>query len=293
MDSNSLNASFETQVLYKGTLFWAGTFRCRPWYPSFADTGPTQGHLLVFPRTSVRITHVGGEPIVADPNVVMFYNDQQRYRRGKLSDRGDLCEWFAFKPKLIIDMLRRYDPAVVDRPEKPFHLTHGPGDPQIYLRQRLVVKHLLEAKSPDALYIEENMLDILEMAIQNTYQARSIQPQPTRAATRQAHRELAQATQSILATRFQQTLVLTDLATELHCSPYHLCRVFRRQTGHTIHHYLDQLRLRTALEYIDQGYRNLTALALELGYAHHSHFTLAFRQAFGQPPSAWRSLKFS
>lgn len=282
---------FIGKVIYKGNLLWAGIFRCHPWYPFFEDTGPAQGHLLVFPRTSVCITHAGGDPIVADPNVVMFYNDQQLYRRSKLSERGDLCEWFAFRPHLIIDALKAYDPAVVERPDNPFHLSYGPGAPQTYLRQRLVVRHLLEATPPDPLYVEETMLQVLEMALQNTYQARSLRSQPVRQATRHAHRELTRSAQIILATRFQEPLALADLAAELHCSPYHLCRIFRRQTGQTLHQYLDQLRLRTALEHIDQGHNNLTALALELGYAHHSHFSQAFRQAFGRPPSAWRSLK--
>ncbi|WP_348652834.1 AraC family transcriptional regulator [Polyangium sp. y55x31] len=38
------------------------------------------------------------------------------------------------------------------------------------------------------------------------------------------------------------------------------------------------------------GARDLTALALDLGFADHSHFTNAFRREFGCSPSAVRRL---
>jgi AraC-like DNA-binding protein len=49
-------------------------------------------------------------------------------------------------------------------------------------------------------------------------------------------------------------------------------------------------RLRTALaaERLLAGAPDLTALALDLGYADHSHFTNAFRQEWGLPPSRFR-----
>jgi len=34
---------------------------------------------------------------------------------------------------------------------------------------------------------------------------------------------------------------------------------------------------------------DLTSLALDLGFSSHSHFTLAFRRAFGCTPSQFRS----
>ena len=36
------------------------------------------------------------------------------------------------------------------------------------------------------------------------------------------------------------------------------------------------------------GAPDLTSLALDLGYADHSHFTNAFRQEWGVPPSRFR-----
>jgi hypothetical protein len=125
-------------VLFENPLVTAGVFRCRPWHPRFENTGPITGHLIVFLRTSVCITHRGGQSIVTDSNLVMFYNDRQHYRRTKVSDRGDLCEWFAFDQQIVAEAIGRVDPHAPDRQQGPFTLTHGPSDAQTYLLQRLV-----------------------------------------------------------------------------------------------------------------------------------------------------------
>ena len=83
-------------VVFRSSVVSIGLFRVKPWQPNFTDSGLTKAYLLVFPRTSVTITHAGREPVVTSTNVVMFYNRGQEYRRGKVSEQGDVCEWFAF-----------------------------------------------------------------------------------------------------------------------------------------------------------------------------------------------------
>ncbi len=278
------STDFQT-IVFDSPLLRIGLFRCRPWYAQFEDTGPTDGYLIVFPRTSVSITHAGSRPIVADPNVVMFYNKRQIYTRRKLSDGGDLCEWFAFAPHTIVDAIRPYDPQVVERGERPFALTHGPSDPRSYLLQRIVVDHLLCAERPDQLYVEEIMLSVLAQVIENAYQVRGA-TSPRSASGSSV--ELAEAIKALLATCFREQLSLDRIARAAYTSPYHLCRIFRKQTGSTIHRYLNQIRLRTALEDVMQGNIDLTTLGLDLGYSSHSHFTQAFRQTFGTSPSGLR-----
>jgi AraC-like DNA-binding protein len=49
-----------------------------------------------------------------------------------------------------------------------------------------------------------------------------------------------------------------------------------------------KLRVRRSLELVDRADLTLTSLAMRLHFAHHSHFTSAFRREFGVPPSAVR-----
>ena len=159
---------FET-ILYDGQIGRIGRFFCPPWHPRFTDTGPIHGTVIVFPRTSVTITHVGQQPIVGDPNVIMFYNQGQRYTRGKLSEEGDICDWFGFAPQVVVDALRPVDPHVDERWDRPFAFSHGPSTGKLYLRQRLLVDALSQNNIPDMFYIEEKMLAILQEAIQIRY----------------------------------------------------------------------------------------------------------------------------
>jgi AraC-like DNA-binding protein len=278
--------TFDT-LLYDGRIGKIGHFYCPPWHPRFTDTGPIQGATIVFPRTSVTITHYGQQPIMADPNVVMFYNQGQRYTRGKLSEEGDICDWFGFAPQLVVEALRPVDPNVDDRWDEPFGYSHGPSTSQLYLQQRLLVEALSQDSKPDLFYIEEKMLAILQEAIGIRYRRKRPSPQKS-SATQKIHKELVAGAKAILATRFAESLSLEQMAQALYTSPYHLCRVFRRETGQTIHNYLNQMRLRASLEHVATGEASLTELSLTLGFASHSHFSAAFRRAFGISPSQLR-----
>jgi AraC-like DNA-binding protein len=82
---------------------------------------------------------------------------------------------------------------------------------------------------------------------------------------------------------------LSELAAALDCSPFHLSRIFRATTGLSLRQYLRRLRAQIAADRLRRGDRDLTSLALELGFYDHSHFTKAFRREWGLPPSQVRS----
>jgi AraC-like DNA-binding protein len=254
----------------------------------FEDTGPTEAWLLVFPRTPVIIQHAGREPVLTDATRVMFYNRGQEYRRRSVAGLGDECEWFAFDPSLIADAMRALDPAVDDRGDRPFTLTHGPSDAEVYLLQRRIVEHLVRDNLPDLLFVEEAMLRILARV---TATALGRERPPFRAhrlSTRREHEGLAQACRLLLAERLAEPLSLHDVARAVGASPFHVARVFQRETGTTLHAYRQELRLRGALERIAGASLDLARIAVDLGFATHSHFTSAFHRTFGMTPSAWR-----
>lgn len=264
-----------------------GTFYCPATDPIFSHAGEIDGYTIVFPRTSVTITQHGRRPVVADPNVVMFYNKGQVYQRGKVSEQGDLCDWFGFGRTAVIEAMRTLDPTVDERWPEPFCFTHGPSNSEIYLQQRLLLHYLNETETADLLYVEEHAFVILQEVVQDAYLVNDPRQNKRNAAS--SHAELVQAVKELLAKRFKETLSLEKIATAVYTSPYHLSRIFRKQTGFTVHNYLNQLRLRAALAYVAQTDSNLTDVGLALGYSSHSHFTQAFRRAFGTAPSTFRS----
>ncbi len=274
-----------TRRIYAGAYFSIGQFRRGPKHWNFGGPHQIGGTIIVFPRTSVTITHVGKAPVIADPNTVMFYNDGQVYSRDKLSDKGDLCEWFRFDPGLIADAIRPFDAYVDDDPSTPFRFSHGPSDTTSYLLQRLVVDHILAHRQPDHLFIEETVMQILNRVIARSYRYRGMEPAKGNLST---ERKLVDAIKQVTAFNFEQNPSIEQIATQLHYSPFHLCRLFRKHTGQTIRQYVNQLRLRASLEHVTQANADLTGVALRMGFASHSHFTEAFRRTFGAPPSTLR-----
>jgi transcriptional regulator GlxA family with amidase domain len=152
--------------------------------------------------------------------------------------------------------------------------------------QRMVVDHILHHPQPDPLFIEETVLSVLNQVSIHSYRQRGISAQRVNSAH---ERELVNAIREILAKQFHQNLSLEHIAAQLHYSPFHLCRIFQKNTGQSIHQYLKHLRLRVSLDYVTQSGVDLTNLALKIGFSSHSHFTEAFHKTFGMPPSAMRN----
>ncbi len=81
---------------------------------------------------------------------------------------------------------------------------------------------------------------------------------------------------------------LADVGHALGISPVHLTEVFRQVEGTPFYRYALQQRLERAVRLLPGYAGDLSALALELDFASHSHFTTAFRRAFGCTPGAFR-----
>lgn len=77
-------------------------------------------------------------------------------------------------------------------------------------------------------------------------------------------------------------------AQQLGVSGRTLGRRFERESGVTLRDWRHKLRLFLAVEWLCAG-RNITEIALDLGYASTSAFSYMFRQAMGVSPSDWRS----
>lgn len=82
---------------------------------------------------------------------------------------------------------------------------------------------------------------------------------------------------------------ITELAEELGCSQYHLMHAFRTEIGDTVRAYRMRARLGVALHRLADGHDDLSTLALELGFASHSHFTETFTREIGISPSRLRA----
>jgi AraC-like DNA-binding protein len=102
-------------------------------------------------------------------------------------------------------------------------------------------------------------------------------------------RELADAVTHQLRLGFAESTSLEELAEKTGYSVFHTCRVFQRTTGHTIHGFRRELRLRHALARVLDGDEPLAEVAAATGFASQSHLTNLFRARFGVTPARART----
>ena len=267
-------------LIFQSPSVTVGTFRCRADHPLFEDSGPSNAYCFVFPRTPVWIRHAGERPFLADPTVVTFLNEGQEYSRRRIMADGDRAEWFGVAPEIAAEVLGTVAPGDLGRGRRVFRRSHGPSDPATYVAQRQLVERLSAGAHVDPLETEETVVGLLARAVDSCEKG----PQWADAARRQA---FAENVRVLIARTLAHRLYLSDLAAALDCSVFHLCHRFKQVHGVTIHQYRHDLRLRTSLERLREGERDLMTLALDLGFSSHSHFTAAFRRHFGMTPSAF------
>ena len=100
---------------------------------------------------------------------------------------------------------------------------------------------------------------------------------------------LVEQAKQAIASNLERNVTVRELSRTLHCTPWRLCRAFRRFTGQTLTSYRHALRVQVAIERLRDQEKDLTDLALELGYSSHSHFTNIFRRHVGITPSQLRA----
>ena len=74
------------------------------------------------------------------------------------------------------------------------------------------------------------------------------------------------------------------LAKAFYISKYHMMRLFRRETGTTVHLYITQKRLIKARELMDSGIR-ATDACYRCGWRSYSSFTRAYNKHLGTTPT--------
>jgi AraC-like DNA-binding protein len=263
----------------------AGLFRCEPTHPLFRGGEPCSSFCIVFPREAAWIQHEGGRRFLADASVATLYNQGQIYHRWAVGHRPDRADWLAFPAATVRDVVRTFDPAAADDPERPLRFGWAPVSATIYAAQRRLFDRLKSSSPQDLEDLEEHAVALLHHVVARAYGARTAAPvcaRPSRS------REAVEHARHLIGRRPEERASLSDLAAAAGLSPFQLCREFRAVTGTTISAYRTDLRVRASLERVIAG-EDLTTIALSLGFVSHSHFTHAFRRVLGATPSSIRA----
>jgi AraC-like DNA-binding protein len=201
-------------------------------------------------------------------------------------DRG--CR-IRLAPEPVMEALEALHPRLADR-------LHGENrcapvgrlcTPGTLLDLSTLMVRTTRGAAPEVLLFEELALDLLDGLLQPLSRQKRL---PSRPDTLEQQRHWVREAQLLLGRRHAEDLQIADIARAVHTSAFHLSRIFKRETGITLHQYRNRIRLSVGLDRLLQGETDLTHLALDLGYSSHSHFTRAFSAEYGLPPSEARRL---
>jgi AraC-like DNA-binding protein len=231
---------------------------------------------LVFPYRGVFVRHLGHDDAVAEPNQVLFFNAADGYRVSHPVPGGDACLSVVVNDALLLELAR---PELLRDGGRPaFREQRLRIDPRAQVLVALL-RHSLRQGIAETLEGEGLALTLVRRALgERTTHA------PRASAGR---RRLVDRTKLVLASDLKRRWTLAEVAAEVRASPVYLTQLFQQVEGVPLYRYQLRLRLARALELLGE-YDDLTSLGLELGFSSHSHFSTAFRQAYGRSPSEFR-----
>lgn len=270
MPDFQVNSLLDTGTVAVKDVHCLGTCRHRSAEECAASTH------LVFPYRGVYMRHVGSGQSVADANHVLFFNSGEGYQVSHPVTGGDDSLVLAVSQPL----LRELAPAalVASRDEFGFRGQSLRIDPRAQALVALL-RHSLRSGSIEPLEAESLALTLV---------CRSLGPRTTHeTSATHARQRLVDRVKVLLASDLTRRWSLAEIAAEIGGSAVYLTQAFQQVEGVPLYRYHLRLRLARSLDLVTD-YDDMSALALDLGFSSHSHFSAAFKQAYGRSPTAFR-----
>jgi len=231
---------------------------------------------LVFPYRGVYVHHVGRTEAVAEPNQVVFINEDESYRVSHPVEGGDASLSIGVSAATLSELA----PAdyLQAKGRAAFNRSRLRIDARVQVLTALV-RHSLTRGVIETLEAETLTIVLLR---------RALSERTSRAAAGSVGRQkLVDRAKLVLSSDLGRRWTLAAIAADVGVSPVYLTQVFQQVEGLPLYRYQLQLRLARALDLLDDCV-DLTRLALDLGFSSHSHFSAAFKRAYGQTPSEFQ-----
>jgi AraC-like DNA-binding protein len=240
-------------------------------------------HTIVLPAQGSCLVESEGQRAISDPSTFLYLNAESPVTTTHRTGPSDSGHLLVLRPDLLLDT----PPGEAPRdPRRPFPRLQAESSSAAFLTKHLLLARIEGRNTAEPMEIEE-------IALRLAHEALSLQRDAIKESRKDARqRRCVDEAKAFLSERFADPIHLEDVARVVSVSPFHLCRIFKAQTGLTIHRYLTRLRLRASLDRVQDPRGNLLELALDLGFSSHSHFSYAFRREFKMSPTAFRTTAY-
>lgn len=228
---------------------------------------------LVFPYRGTYVRHVGQDNAVADANQLMLFNHGESYRISHPISGGDASLSLALEEGLLQELVPKG--YLRSGGELAFRVQRLRIDPRVQALVSLL-RHGLTRAIAEPLQAETLVLTLVRRALGE----RTSRPP----GSTHGRQRLVDRAKLAISSNPARRWTLAEIAAEVGVSPVYLTQSFQQVEGLPLYRYQLRCRLARALDLLHE-YDDLSALALDLGFSTHSHFTSAFRQLYGRTPA--------
>lgn len=182
-----------------------------------------------------------------------------------MSDKNDLLECFHKDISIIkLNMHgQHFVETLLKSMEKEFEQRKEGYD--LYLKTSLV--QLLIFMNRNSSMLEDNDIDYINSA----------------------HKTISEIT-AYINMNYQKEISLASISKQFFISPYHLSRIFKKNTGFTFIEYLNGVRVKEAQNLLRRTDKSVTDIAEIVGYNSATHFGRIFKNITGTSPLLYKKL---
>jgi AraC-like DNA-binding protein len=252
---------------------------CRPVDPNCSEVEQTDADIVVMPLRGAFVKHiVSGKKLLAEPSQAVFFAAGRAYRVSHEVASHDDSLALQFSADVLQQVLTNTIAA-----DNFYAIETNSLLPARAIAERSLLLWRLKHQLAEPMEVEETSLNLISSAFINAVGSNK------RSEYKRSRRSIqVEAARIALIQNPEKRWTLSELAQKVHCSPYHLTRIFRKEIGIPIHQYQLRMRIAKSLNALLDTKDDLTNIALDTGFSSHSHFTSAFRQTVGISPTEFR-----
>jgi AraC family transcriptional regulator len=263
-------------ILFTSDTLQIGSFQARPLSDACGDVERQSSHAVVLPVSGLFSKHdAPGRHVIGTPSHAVLFAANVPYRIGFPGAIGDRALVLSFGEDLAAGQHSQCESG------------DGSASYGLLSADAMILRNLLWARlqqsTADAFESETLGLDLLSMSLGSM----CAEVAPPRRSALARRRRAVERVKEVIGVAPAARWSVARLAKVASLSPFHLCHVFREMVGTSIYDYVLHARLAHSLDAVLDG-GGLTAIALDAGFASHSHFTARFREFFGVTPTALR-----